>query len=161
MSSLSPPSSPRHRGSRVKSPSSAPAVIGGYGGGAGSFRGGGRAELKNAVERFGCLLISAMYRRRGVLMFAPLLYISGILMYMGTMGFNGVDKSRSAVADAVGPGSVYRSPQVFEKLWPFMEAESNRSSNMVIAGFHCSNLEYCSLFCGVTVALRVIVNLLF
>lgn len=136
MSSLSPPSSPRHRGGRVKSPRSAPAAVGGYGGGAGGFRGGGgRAELKNAVERFGCLLISAMYRRRGVLMFAPLLYISGILMYMGTMGFNSMDKSGGGVADATGPGSVYRSPQVFEKLWPFMEAESNRSSNMVIAGF--------------------------
>lgn len=132
MSSLSPPSSPRHRGSRVKSPRSAPAAVGGYGGSAGSFRAGGRAEFKNAVERFGCFLISAMYRRRGVLMFAPLLYISGILMYMGTMGFNSSDKSSSAVADATGPGSVYRSPQVFEKLWPFMEAESNRSSNMVI-----------------------------
>ncbi|XP_042031451.1 O-fucosyltransferase 9-like [Salvia splendens] len=132
-SSLSPPSSPRHRGGRVKSPSSAPvAVGGGYGGGAGGFRGGGRGELKNVVERFGCFLISAMYRRRGVLMFASLLYISGILMYMGTMVFNAVDRSGGEVSDAVGPGSVYRSPQVFEKLWPFMEAESNRSSNMLL-----------------------------
>lgn len=133
VSSLSPPSSPRHRGSRGKSPSSAGMV--GYGGGVGSFRGGGRAELKNVVERFGCFLISAMYRRRGVLLFAPLLYISGILMYMGTMGFNAVDNISGRGDDAVGPGSVYRSPEVFEKLWPFMEAESNRSSNMVIAGF--------------------------
>lgn len=71
-------------------------------------------------------------------MFAPLLCISGILMYMGTMGINAEEKSVVAVADAIGPGSVYRSPQVFEKLWPFVEAENNRSSNMVIDGFSLS-----------------------
>ncbi|KAK4391248.1 O-fucosyltransferase 9 [Sesamum angolense] len=137
VSSLSPPSSPRHRGSRGKTTSSP--TTGGCGGGAGSFRvsggggggGVGRAEFKNVVEKFGYFLISAMYRRRGVLLFAPLLYISGMLMYMGIFGFDAVNNISSGAGDVVGPGSVYRSPQVFEKLWPFMEAE-NRSSNTLM-----------------------------
>ncbi|KAK6116692.1 hypothetical protein DH2020_049574 [Rehmannia glutinosa] len=129
VSSLSPPSSPRRRGK-----SAGAAATGGCGGGAGSFRGGGggRAEVKNVVEKFGYLLISAMYRRRGVLFFAPLLYVSGMLMYMGIMGFNAVNNISGSGGDAVGPGSVYRSPEVFESLWPLMEAESNRSSNMLM-----------------------------
>ncbi|GFP81404.1 uncharacterized protein at1g04910 [Phtheirospermum japonicum] len=134
VSSQSPPSSPRHRGSRsVKSTASASAAAGC--GGGGNFRGGGgggRADVKNVVERIGYLLISSIIRRKGVLLFAPLLYISGLLMYMGTVGFDSVHNASGSGGDAVGPGSVYRSPEVFEKLWPLMEAESNRSSNMLM-----------------------------
>ncbi|KAL6492808.1 O-fucosyltransferase 9 [Orobanche gracilis] len=132
VSSLSPPSSPRHRGSRGGK-SNGPVATGGCGGGE-NFRGGGggRSDVKNVVERIGYLLISSMYRRRGVLWFAPLLYISGLLLYMGTMGFNSENTVSDRGGDVVGPGSVYRSPKVFEKLWPFMEAESNRSSNLLM-----------------------------
>ncbi|CAA0827792.1 O-fucosyltransferase family protein [Striga hermonthica] len=139
VSSLSPPASPRHRGSRVKSNAAAAASGGGCGGGnfrgggaaAAAAAGGGRADMKNVMEGIGYLLISSLYRRRGVLLFAPLLYISGLLMYMGIVGFDS-ENNNGGVPDVVGPGSVYRSPQVFEKLWPFMEAESNRSSNMLM-----------------------------
>ncbi|XP_051139388.1 O-fucosyltransferase 9 [Andrographis paniculata] len=130
-SSLSPPSSPRHRGRK----SSSSAINSSAGGG--SFRsgggpGGGRVQLKNVVERFGYFLISAMYRRRGVLLVAPLLYISVMLMYLGIIGLDVVNNFSSGGGDNVGPGSVYRSPEVFEKLWPFMEAESNRTSNLLM-----------------------------
>ncbi|KAL2513303.1 O-fucosyltransferase family protein [Abeliophyllum distichum] len=130
--SLSPPTSPRHRHGRNKS-SSANIV----GGGGRSFLGGGGGgtNLQNVVERLGYLLMSVMYRRRGMLLFAPLLYISGMLLYMGTLSIDVVNyRDRSGGgSDVVGPGSVYRSPEVFQKLWPFMEAESNRSSsNMLI-----------------------------
>ncbi|KAL6515680.1 O-fucosyltransferase 9 [Orobanche hederae] len=132
VSSLSPPSSPRHRGSRGGK-INGPVATGGCGGG-GNFRGGGggRSDVKNVAERIGYSLISSMYRRRGVLWFAPLLYISGLLMYMGTMGFDSENTVSDRGGDVVGPGSVYRSPEVFEKLWPFMEAESNRSSNLLM-----------------------------
>ncbi|XP_051123709.1 O-fucosyltransferase 9-like isoform X1 [Andrographis paniculata] len=129
---LSPPSSPRHRGGRGRSTS--PAATGRLGVGAGSIRssGGRRLQLKNVVERLGYLLVSSMYRRRAVLLFAPLLYASALLLYMGAVGFDAVNNgSGSSGGDAVGPGSVYRSPEVFEKLWPFMEAEGNRSSNLL------------------------------
>ncbi|KAL8519429.1 hypothetical protein ACS0TY_010388 [Phlomoides rotata] len=104
--SVSPPSSPRLRSSCGKSPSSGGVYVGG-------FRGSGRAESKNVVERFVYFLISAIYRRRGVLLFAPLLYICGILLYMGIMGFDYVNNASSRDGDAVGPSFVYRSPEVF------------------------------------------------
>lgn len=118
VSTPSPPSSPRYR--RKNSP---------VGGGGGSFRGGvdGGVKLHNFAEKLGFMLVSAVYRRRGVLLFAPLLYISGMLLYMGTFGFDGGRGGK----EVAPPGSVYRSPQVFEKLWPHMQAENNGSSNLV------------------------------
>ncbi|KAA8538659.1 hypothetical protein F0562_028267 [Nyssa sinensis] len=128
-STPSPPSSPRLRPGRNKN-------IGGGGVGGGSFRGGGAdpKKLQNFVERVVYVLISSVYRRRGVLLVAPLLYISGMLLYMGTLDFDVVVSKGGGVGRgrAAPPGSVYRSPQVFEKLWPFMEAESNGSSNAMI-----------------------------
>ncbi|XP_019157884.1 PREDICTED: uncharacterized protein At1g04910 [Ipomoea nil] len=119
VSTPSPPSSPRYR--RKNSP---------IGGGGGSFRGGvdgGGVKLHNFAEKLGFMLVSAVYRRRGVLLFAPLLYISGMLLYMGTLGFSG-GRGGNEVAP---PGSVYRSPQVFEKLWPHMQVENNGTPNLL------------------------------
>ncbi|CAI9755948.1 unnamed protein product [Fraxinus pennsylvanica] len=132
--SLSPPTSPRHRHGRNKSSSATTIGSGGR-----SFLGGGiggdGTKLQNVVERFGYLLMSVMYRRRGMLLFAPLLYISGMLLYTGTLGIDVVyyrDRGGGSGSDVVRLGSIYRSPEVFQKLWPFMEAESNRSSNNML-----------------------------
>nr|XP_027091683.1 O-fucosyltransferase 9-like [Coffea arabica] len=135
-SSVSPPSSPRNRRSRNNKNSII--TIGGGGGDGGSrsfLRGGGFGEMKlqNLVERLGFAVISTVYRRRGVLLLAPLLYISVMLLYMGTVGFDSVvSRNGGNGDDLTRPGSLYRSPQVFEKLWPFMEAESNGSSSNLI-----------------------------
>ncbi|KAL8110828.1 hypothetical protein AgCh_026534 [Apium graveolens] len=117
--SQSPPSSPRLR--RKKS---------------GFSSGGGIVdshELQNYMERFVYVVISAVYRRRGVLLFAPLLYISGMLLYMGTLGFDVVviNKISGGSGKSGFPGSVYRSNQVFKKLWPYMEAESSNGTSYV------------------------------
>ncbi|KAK9995009.1 hypothetical protein SO802_024712 [Lithocarpus litseifolius] len=121
-SSSSPPSSPRFRHGRNK-------LSGGCAGGRSSKR-------TSAVERVVYVFVSAVFRRRGVLLFAPVLYISLMLLYMGSVGFDVVNLKHSVVGvvvhsskhrTAMAPGSVYRSPQVFEKLWPLMEAESNGS----------------------------------
>lgn len=80
------------------------------------------------------VFISAVFKRKGVLLLAPLLYISVMLLYMGSLGFDVVDlKSVVVVHKHALPGSVYRSPQVFEKLWPFMEAEANATDNAVLS----------------------------
>ncbi|CAI9114865.1 OLC1v1015677C2 [Oldenlandia corymbosa var. corymbosa] len=140
--SVSPPSSPRYRHSgRNKSPE----IVGSGGGGGGGGRafhrhgggdvgGFGKMKWQNLVERLGFAVISTVYRRRGVLLLAPLLYISLMLLYMSSVGLDGVVnfsiRNSGNGDDLTRPGSVYRSPQVFEKLWPFMEAESlNGSSN--------------------------------
>ena len=117
-SSSSPPSSPQFRHGRNK------------------LSGGRSSKQTSAVERVVYVFVSAVFRRRGVLLFAPVLYISLMLLYMGSVGFDVVNLKHSVVGvvvhnskhrTAMAPGSVYRSPQVFEKLWPLMEAESNGS----------------------------------
>ncbi|KAL3513382.1 hypothetical protein ACH5RR_026099 [Cinchona calisaya] len=135
-SSVSPPSSPRNRRSRNNKDTTAIVGCGGGGASRSVLRGGGgfgEMKLQNLVERLGFAVISAVYRRRGVLLLAPLLYISVMLLYMGTVGFDSVvSRNDGNGDDLTRPGSVYRSPQVFEKLWPFMEAESNGSSSNLL-----------------------------
>lgn len=112
----SPPSSPRIRHSRGKSV---------Y-----------KPEKQGKGERLVFLLFSVVFRRKGVLLLAPLLYIAGMLLFMGSFGFTVLDLGHGVgiVYGRGPPGSVYRSPKVFKRLWPMMEADSNRSShNAVIA----------------------------
>lgn len=169
-SSVSPPSSPRNRRSRNNNKTSATGVSSG-GGGSRSFlrRGGGGGgdeggfrgmKLQNLVERFGFAVISAVYRRRGVLLLAPLLYISIMLLYMGTVGFDSiVSRNGGNGDDLTRPGSVYRSPQVFQKLWPFMEAESNGSTSNLVISSSSLFLIYRSLFSLINNCPVIIVDL--
>ncbi|KAE8693511.1 hypothetical protein F3Y22_tig00110809pilonHSYRG00054 [Hibiscus syriacus] len=121
--SPSPPSSPRFRHGHSKN------FTASGGGGGGCARGG---KLR-AADRIVFLLISAVFRRKGLLLFAPLLYISGMLLFMGSLGFDvaSLQNAVSVVHRRLPTGSVYWSPQFFEKLWPFMEADSlsNASHN--------------------------------
>nr|KJB28879.1 hypothetical protein B456_005G074200 [Gossypium raimondii] len=95
--SPSPPSSPRFRHGRYKN----------FAGGGGGV---GRGGKQSAANKIVFVLISTVFRRKGVLLFAPLL--------------------RSP------PGSVYRSPQLFQKLWPYMEAESNATHNALMTAWN-------------------------
>lgn len=125
----SPPSSPRFRHSRGKSGSGGAfsVVLGGS-----SSGGSGRGAKQSVGERVVYMFISAVFKRKGVLLLAPLLYITGMLLYMGSFGFEVVNLKHGVVRKRAPPGSMYRSPQVFERLWPFMEAESNGSYNTVL-----------------------------
>lgn len=112
----SPPSSPRFRHGRSKTS-------------------GGRASKQSLVERMVVVLVATVFRRRGVLLLAPFLYFSGMLLYMGSVGFDVASLKNTVgvvVRKRAPTGSVYRSPQVFEKLWPFMERQSNGSANAVL-----------------------------
>ncbi|KFK27807.1 hypothetical protein AALP_AA8G431600 [Arabis alpina] len=115
----SPPSSPRLRHGRGKTP--------GAGGGGGFYR----SEKQGLGERLVFLLFSIVFRRKGVLLLAPLLYIAGMLLFMGSFGFTVLDLGhRVEIVYRRGPpGSVYRSPKVFKRLWPNMEADANGSSH--------------------------------
>ncbi|CBI18521.3 unnamed protein product, partial [Vitis vinifera] len=56
---------------------------------------------------------------------------------MGSLSFDGGGGGGGGGgAEAQPPGSVYRSPEVFEKLWAFMEGESNRSHNALMTVWH-------------------------
>ncbi|XP_061369115.1 O-fucosyltransferase 9 [Gastrolobium bilobum] len=116
----SPPSSPRFRHGRSKSSK-------------------GSLKENNSMEKLLFVIMSTVFRRRGLLLFAPLLYISGMLLYMGSLSFDNVSIKNGVVVlrKRAPPGSVYRSPQVFEKLWPFMEADTaNGTVNVLMEAWN-------------------------
>ncbi|XP_010478945.1 PREDICTED: uncharacterized protein At1g04910-like [Camelina sativa] len=118
LSSPSPPSSPRIRhSSRVK-----------------TLAGGGvyNKQQQGLGEKLVFLLFSIVFRRKSFLLLAPLLYIAGMLLFMGSFGFTVLDLGHGVeiVYRRGGPpGSVYRSPKVFKRLWPVMEADVNGTSH--------------------------------
>ncbi|XP_038708389.1 O-fucosyltransferase 9-like isoform X2 [Tripterygium wilfordii] len=126
-STSSPPSSPRLRHCRSKFS---------QGTGGSDTRVG--AAKQSLLEKVVVVLITSVFKRRGLLLFAPLLYISGMVLYMGSLS---LDVDLNSVGGVVvrkrtPPGSVYRSPQVFEKLWPYMEAENNGSRNALMTAWN-------------------------
>ncbi|KAJ0805251.1 putative GDP-fucose protein O-fucosyltransferase [Helianthus annuus] len=110
----SPPSSPRFRRHSK-----------GRGGGVGVGVG---VDVK-LLERWVYAVISAVYRRRGVLLFAPLLYVSAMLLYMGTMGFHLGFTTTTPSSSSAPLGSLYRSPQLFQHLWPYIQPQNNPTNN--------------------------------
>ncbi|KAF8390004.1 hypothetical protein HHK36_024524 [Tetracentron sinense] len=78
-------------------------------------------QHRSFVQRIAWTILSALLRRQGVFLFAPLIYISGMLLYMGTVSFDVVP----VIKPRPPPGSVYRSPQVYEKLRPEMESDNS------------------------------------
>ena len=126
----SPPSSPRLRHSRSSGKSNSSPGGGFSGGGGGGGRGGGGKQ--HVVERLMFMVVTVVLRRRGLLLFAPLLYVAGMVLYMGSLNFDvNLKNGGVVVRKRAPPGTVYRSPKVFDKLWPYMEAENNGSHNAV------------------------------
>lgn len=85
------------------------------------------------------MLIAAVFRRKGILLFAPLLYISGMLMYMGTLNLEVVPEGVGVTIfrrKSAAAGSVYRSPKVFEKLWPHMQIDGGNTSLAFAKAWH-------------------------
>lgn len=76
---------------------------------------------RTAVQRLSWSFLSFLLRRKGVFLFFPLIYIFGMLLYMGTASFDVVPviKQRGA------PGSVYRSPELFAKLRLEMDVDNS------------------------------------
>lgn len=85
-------------------------------------------------QRFAWVVLSVLLRRQGIFLFAPLLYISGMLFYMGTVSFDVVPVIKHRPA----PGSLYRSPQLYAKLRHEMDMD-NSSVDAV------SRFDYCSV----------------
>lgn len=104
----SPPSSPvsrspryRHRGSKS-----------------------GRPPPKSLAQHLAWTLLSFLLKRQGIFLFAPLLYIAGMLFYMGTVSFD-VGPVIKHTLRRNPPGSVYRSPELYAKLRPEMDSDNS------------------------------------
>ncbi|XP_073226453.1 protein ESMERALDA 1 isoform X2 [Cicer arietinum] len=84
---------------------------------AGKFSSGG----KSLAQRLSWMLLSVLLRRQGIFLFAPLIYISGMLLYMGTASFDVVPIIKHRPA----PGSIYRSPQLYANLQHDMDSDNS------------------------------------
>ncbi|KAL3644703.1 Protein ESMERALDA 1 [Castilleja foliolosa] len=81
----------------------------------------GRPPAKTLAQRVAWILLSVLLKRQGIFLFAPLLYIAGMLFYMGTVSFDMVPVIKHRHA----PGSVYRSPQLYDKVRPDMDSDNS------------------------------------
>ncbi|KAJ4751846.1 O-fucosyltransferase-like protein [Rhynchospora pubera] len=93
-----------------------------------------------AAPRLLQAVVTVVLRRRGVLLAVPLLYLSAIVFLAGKWGLDGASPAVVVGITAAfrrrpppAPGSVYKSSQVFEKLWPMMEADSNHTNALMTA----------------------------
>ncbi|KAK2453447.1 Protein ESMERALDA 1 [Trifolium repens] len=73
------------------------------------------------AQRLAWIFLSVLLRRQGVFLFAPLIYISGMILYFGTFSFEIVP----IIIHRPAPGSVYRSPQLYARLLPEMDADNS------------------------------------
>ncbi|GAB4840411.1 Protein ESMERALDA 1 [Ancistrocladus abbreviatus] len=84
-------------------------------------RSGQQGPPRTLAHRLAWLLLSVLLRRQGIFLFAPLIYISGMLVYMGTVSFD----VGPVITHRPAPGSVYRSPQLYAKLRPEMDSDNS------------------------------------
>ncbi|CAA6660465.1 unnamed protein product [Spirodela intermedia] len=112
-----------------------PIVKGGRGGKGRWF--GSMVKPEKLAERLVYIVMSAFFRRKGILLFAPVMYIAGMLMYMGTLNLEAVQEGvGGAILRRAPVGSVYRSPKVFENLWPSMQLDGGNSSLAMTTAWH-------------------------
>ncbi|KAF5206894.1 O-fucosyltransferase [Thalictrum thalictroides] len=114
-------------GSNTPSPPTSPLRSPRYRHGGRSFKGTPRFQPRTLIQRIAWILLSVLLRRQGLFLFAPLIYISGMLLYMGTVSLDnvvvpGISKSSPSRSP---PGSLYRSPQLYLKLRPEMDSDNS------------------------------------
>ncbi|KAJ6828022.1 uncharacterized protein M6B38_364630 [Iris pallida] len=76
---------------------------------------------RTLIQRWALAVLSLLLRRQAIFLFAPLIYVSGMLLYVGTVPFDSVP----TIISRSPPGSVYRSPQLYERLRADMDADNS------------------------------------
>ncbi|KAK1372172.1 O-fucosyltransferase family protein [Heracleum sosnowskyi] len=106
----SPVRSPRHRRSRSKT---------------------GRFSQPHATlaQRLSWSILSFLLQRQRILLLVPFIYIFAMLFYTGTLSLDYVVPS--VIKHRLSPGSIYRSPQLYENLRADMDAD-NSSMNAIL-----------------------------
>ncbi|KAL9259140.1 hypothetical protein AKJ16_DCAP17704 [Drosera capensis] len=80
-----------------------------------------------------------------------------MLLYMGSMSIESRGQAEGdggLVSEARSAGSVYRSPEVFENLWSYMEAEGNNQSSIVDTSHgacQCPNIKCPTKYAGASI----------
>ncbi|KAK4359499.1 hypothetical protein RND71_021728 [Anisodus tanguticus] len=78
---------------------------------------------KTLPQRLSRLFLSLLLRRQRIFLFAPLIYVSAMLFYMGT---DNVPPPHYA------PGSIYRSPQLYARLRPEMDSDNSTADALLL-----------------------------
>lgn len=78
-------------------------------------------QVRTVPQRIAWALLSLLLRRQAIFLFAPLIYISGMLLYMGTVSLDVVPQ----IIARPPPGSVYRSPQLYGRLRRDMDSDNS------------------------------------
>ncbi|THU53407.1 hypothetical protein C4D60_Mb10t14080 [Musa balbisiana] len=92
--------------------------------------GAGKGGTSPIVGRVVHGAAAAALRWRVALLLVPLVYVALMLVLVGWWNLEAmpVRVGVAVLKRAPPPGSVYRSPQVFQKLWPFMQSDFNHSN---------------------------------
>ncbi|RLN27762.1 hypothetical protein C2845_PM05G35690 [Panicum miliaceum] len=136
-----PSSSSAQAGSGAGGGSRAPTKGGGSARGAPGTAASAMAAARAGVGRGGGVarraargVLAALLRRQAVFLFAPLLYVAAMLLYMGSLPLDAVPR----IIARRPPGSVYRSPQLYARLRVDMDADNSTDAicnAVAIAGF--------------------------
>lgn len=78
-------------------------------------------QMRALPQRIAWALLSLLLRRQAIFLFAPLIYISGMLLYMGTVSLDVVPR----IIMRPPPGSVYRSPHLYQRLRHEMDSDNS------------------------------------
>ena len=98
-----------------------------------SAKGGWSARAgAGAARRAARAVLAALLRRQAVFLFAPLLYVAAMLLYMGSISLDSVPRIISRPA----PGSMYRSPQLYARLRADMDADNATDA---VSGSPCTS----------------------
>jgi len=98
-----------------------------------SAKGGWSARAgAGAARRAARAVLAALLRRQAVFLFAPLLYVAAMLLYMGSISLDSVPRIISRPA----PGSMYRSPQLYARLRADM---NNDNATDAVSGSSCTS----------------------
>ncbi|KAG7597084.1 GDP-fucose protein O-fucosyltransferase [Arabidopsis suecica] len=98
----SPPTSPHLCRSRSKSSASV------------------QQQSRTVAHRLSWILLSVLLRRQGILLFAPVIYVSCMLFHLHAASFD----ASPIIHRRPAPGSVYRSPQVYARVRAEIEADN-------------------------------------
>lgn len=97
---------------------------------------------RTLAQRMMWMLLSLFLRRQAIFLFAPLIYVSGMLLYMGTVSLDSVP----AIISRPAPGSVYRSPQLYQRLRADMDADNSSDGVSLLPVFSASLVRKYSVF---------------
>lgn len=80
------------------------------------------------------VILTATLRRKGILLVVPLIYVIGMVVFMGYLNIDYTMPLVSVrIVRRLPPGSVYKSNEVFRKLLPFLESDSNHTISLANA----------------------------